>query len=144
MNFAEIENYLHEQIPLTNAMGVRVERYDDEKLVLTAPLEPNHNHLGTAFGGSLNALAMLAGYAVIWLEVGDRDCHVVVRDASVRFRRPVTGVLRASAERPPAAMRESFREELARTGRGRLFLQAIISEHGETAVEFGGNFIARR
>ena len=32
-------------------------------VVLTAPLEINHNHLGTAFGGSLAALATLAGCA---------------------------------------------------------------------------------
>lgn len=144
MDLAEIERYLHEHIPLTRAMGVGVESYDDEKLVLTAPLEPNHNHLGTAFGGSLNALAMLAGYAVIWLEVGDRNCHVVVRDASIRFRRPVAGVIRASARRPASAVRETFRGDLARTGHARLGLDVVIREGEETAVEFTGTYVARR
>lgn len=34
----ETEAYFHEKIPLTRAMGVRVESYDGRKLVLTAPL----------------------------------------------------------------------------------------------------------
>jgi len=69
----ETERFLHEQIPLTRAMGVRVRSWDGEKLWLSAPLEPNHNHLGTAFGGSLSALATLAGYSLLWLLLGDRE-----------------------------------------------------------------------
>ncbi len=61
MNLQGIESYLHREIPITAAMGIRVESYNEKELVLTAPLEPNHNHLGTAFGGSLSAIATLAG-----------------------------------------------------------------------------------
>ena len=64
----ETEEFLCAKIPLTRAMQVRVEGYDKSGLVLTAPLAANHNHLGTAFGGSLAALVMLAGYALLWLE----------------------------------------------------------------------------
>lgn len=144
MDLAEIERYLHQEIPITRAMGARVESCDEEKLVLTAPLEPNHNHLGTAFGGSLNTLAMLAGYVLVWLEVQDHGCHVVVRDAAIRFRKPVTGTLRACGRRPDAATARAFREEFAREGRARLRLEVSIAEDGETAVEFAGTYVARR
>ena len=66
-------------------MKVRVASWDEERLVLTAPLAPNHNHLNTAFGGSLSAMATLAGYAMIWLELGQGDGHVVIRDSAMRF-----------------------------------------------------------
>ena len=68
----DTERFLHEQIPLTQAMGVQIESYDEAQLVVTAPLEPNHNHLGTAFGGSLSALTTLTGYAMLWLQLGDQ------------------------------------------------------------------------
>ena len=60
------EHFLHEMIPLAKAMDVGVELSDDQKLVLTAPKEPNKNSLNTAFGGSLVSLATLAGYGVVW------------------------------------------------------------------------------
>jgi len=55
-------------------MGVTVEDYNGERLVLHDPLEANVNHLGTAFSGSLNALALLSGYGLLWLELQDHDC----------------------------------------------------------------------
>lgn len=144
MDLPKIERYLHREIPITRAMGVRVESRDGEKLVLTAPLAPNHNHLGTAFGGSLNALAMLAGYALIWLEVNDRECHVLVRDATINFRRPVTGTIRALCRRPEETRIGLFREEFGRRGRAKLGLEVVIEENGETAVEFSGIYVARK
>lgn len=80
-DITEIEGHFHRLIPITQAMGVRVESYDGQQLILRAPIALNHNHLGTAFGGSLNTLATLAGYGFLWLEVGDPGCHVVIRES---------------------------------------------------------------
>ena len=144
MSPAEITSYLHKNIPLTAAMGVEVESRDASGLVLVAPLEPNHNHLGTAFGGSLSAIATLAGYGVVWLALGDPDAHVVVGDGTLRFRRPVTKTIRAICRPSSSEVMPHFREEFTRNGRGRLKLQVTIEEDGEVAVEFEGTFIARR
>ena len=57
---AALEAFLHEKIPLTRAMGLRVAESSAARLVLEAPLAANVNHLGTAFGGSLHALPTLA------------------------------------------------------------------------------------
>lgn len=140
----ETEVYLHEQIPLTQAMGVTVESWDGTRLVLQAPLEPNHNHLGTAFGGSLSALATLAGYSLLWLMLGDREAHVVVRDSHIRYRHPVRGTLRAACSRPDDAVMQVFRRQFNETGRARLPLQVTIEEDGKICVEFEGTFVAMR
>ncbi|MBE2287767.1 MAG: YiiD C-terminal domain-containing protein [Prosthecobacter sp.] len=140
----ETEAYLHEQIPLTHAMGVTVESWNGARLVLQAPLEPNHNHLGTAFGGSLSALATLAGYSLLWLMLGDREAHVVVRDSHIRYRHPVRGTLRAACSRPDDAVMEVFRRQFNETGRARLSLPVTIEEDGKVCVEFEGTFVAMR
>ncbi len=57
----EAENYFHDQIPLTRAMGLRVVACDQNQFVVEAPVSLNSNHLQTAFGGSINAVATLAG-----------------------------------------------------------------------------------
>lgn len=119
----ETEAFLHEQIPITAAMGVSVAAYAaGEELTLTAPLTLNHNHLGTAFGGSLAAVATLAGYAFLWLELGDRAAHVVVAESHLAYRRPVEGDIRAICRRPPGAELETFLSTYAQEGRARVRL----------------------
>src|SRR5450432_2933317 len=141
---SETEEFLREQIPLARAMEVHVESYDSRQLTLTAPLSANHNHLGTAFGGSLAALVMLAGYALLWLELEDRAAHLVIAESTLKFRRPVTGVIRAICRRPEAAALAQFKADFAATGKARLQLEVTIEEDDEPALEFEGTYVARR
>lgn len=140
----ETETFLHTQIPLTQAMGVTVEGWDGQRLILQAPLEPNHNHLGTAFGGSLSALATLAGYSLLWLLLGDREAHIVVRDSSIRYRHPVCGVLRAFCQKPDEAEWQAFLQKWSDEGRAHLTLRVTIEHEEKVCVEFEGCFVAIR
>lgn len=139
-----IEQFLHEQIPLTRTMGVRVEGFDAEQLTLTAPLEPNHNHLGTAFGGSLSAIATLTGYALLWLELGDRDSHIVIKSSSMKYRRPVRSEIRSVCPRISPESLAAFRMKFSRTGKAGISLRVSIIENGLECVEFEGVFVALR
>lgn len=140
----ETEHFLHTQIPLTHAMEVRVESFDDDALIFTAPLAANHNHLGSAFGGSLAALAMIAGYSLLWLELDDRAVHIVISESQLRFRRPVTGTLRAVCRRPDSASLANFKNEFAAKGKARLQLDVAIETEGEIGVAFTGTYVAKR
>ena len=140
----ETERFLHAHIPLTRAMEVHAESFDEDALTLTAPLATNHNHLGTAFGGSLAALAMLAGYSLLWLELDDREVHIVIRESQLHFRRPVTGTIRAVCRRPDSASLMSFKEQLAEKGKARIQLETTIAAGGEIAVAFTGTYVAKR
>ncbi len=140
----EIEEFFHQQIPLTRAMALHVEAYDGIQLVLTAPIEVNHNHLGTAFGGSLAAMGMVAGYGLVWLMLGKREGHVVVRDASINFRRPVRGLLRAVCRRPNDATVADFLSKFASERNAHLRLEVTIQHDGRDAVHFEGTFVATK
>jgi thioesterase domain-containing protein len=143
-DLAATERFLHDRIPLTRAMGVKVETHDASGLVLTAPLDANHNHLGTAFGGSLAALATLAGYALLWLELGDRDAHLVIRRSELDYRHPVTGPLRAICRKPPEAELAAFRATFAKAGKARIRLAVTVEEAGRVCMAFAGTFVAIR
>lgn len=140
----EIEQFFHAKIPLTAAMGVRVEGYDTERLILAAPLTANHNHLGTAFGGSLAALLILSGYGLLWLELGDAESHIVVRNTLLDYLRPVRDPLRAICARPAASELATFKQTFARRGKARIELHATIEQEGQVAVAFRGLFVAIR
>jgi thioesterase domain-containing protein len=60
-----VEAYLHEHIPLSGNMVVRVVCCDESGVTPAAPLEPNINHRHTMFGGSVSALAIRAAWT--WL-----------------------------------------------------------------------------
>jgi thioesterase domain-containing protein len=139
-----IQELLHGKLPITRAMGVRVAEYDGRRLVLSAPLAENVNHLGTAFGGSLNALAVLSGYGLLWLELRDDECHIVIRESSISYERPVRGEIRASCSLPEAEVLAEFKRTLQQKGRARIALAATIEDEGVTAVRFRGTFVALR
>jgi thioesterase domain-containing protein len=139
-----IEELLHSKVPITRAMGVKVEHYDGERLVLVAPLDRNVNHLGTAFGGSLNALAVLSGYGLLWLELRDAESHIVIRESSISYERPVRGQLRAVCLRPEEEALTQFKETFHQKGKARISLSATIEDEGRAAVRFRGTFVALR
>ncbi len=144
MDIAALEQMLGATIPLAGAMGVRIVECAPERVIITAPLAANCNHLGTAFGGSLNALATLAGYGLVWALINDPSAHVVIRESHVRYERPVRGELRAVCFPPGEAETAQFLQQFRRKGKARVSLRSTIEEGGVTAVEFNGVFVARR
>jgi thioesterase domain-containing protein len=137
------EKFLHQQIPITRAMGVRVVSNDDNGLIVEAPVALNSNHLRTGFGGSINAVATLAAYGLLWLELDDPAVHVVVAESSIRFLRPVRETIQAICLHPPASELAAFRAQFAAKQKARITLRVNVIEQGQTAAEFHGIFVAR-
>ena len=141
---ADLERFLHEKIPLTVAMEVHVAECSDARLVLTAPLAPNRNHLQTAFGGSLHALATLSGYSLLWWLLREPNAHIVIRESTISYERPVRSTLRAVCDAPPAIDLERFRRDFARKGKARIGLAAVVEHDGEIAARFHATFVAMK
>ena len=137
------EKFLHEQIPITRAMGLRVAANDESGFTVEAPVALNSNHLRTAFGGSINSVATLAAYGFLWMELNDAAAHVVVAESSIRFLRPVRETIRATCVRPDANSLATFRNQFAEKRKARIALRVNVIEAGEIAAEFEGRFVAR-
>jgi len=139
----DAEEYFHEQIPITRAMGLRVVADDENGFIVEAPVALNSNHLGTAFGGSINAVATLAAYGFLWLELRDHGAHVVVAESSIRFLQPVRETIRAICRRPNPDDWAAFQTRFAAKGNARITLHVTVVEEGQTAADFEGVFVAR-
>ena len=139
----QAQAFLHEQIPITRAMGLRVMANDENGFVVEAPVALNSNHLRTAFGGSINAVATLAAYGFLWLELNEAAAHVVVAESSIRFLRPVRETIRAVCARPASDELEAFRAQFVAKRKARITLRVNVIEAGQTAAEFEGSFVAR-
>ena len=139
-----LQERIDREIMLAKPMGVIVESADDLSLVLRAPLAPNANHKGTAFGGSLYSLAVLAGWAWLtrFLATRKLDAEAVIQESSMRFLKPVHGEMRACLEIPAAADIDKFQKMLVRADRGRIRLQVKMHEGSALATIFDGLFAA--
>ena len=124
-------------------MGLRVVAHDDTGFTVDAPVALNSNHLRTAFGGSINAVATLAAYGFLWVELNDAAAHVVVAQSSIRFLRPVRETIRATCLRPDANTLAAYRDQFAEKRKVRIILRVDVTENRETAAEFEGQFVAR-
>jgi thioesterase domain-containing protein len=141
---AELGRVLAFELPITQHLGITVEQADVAGVALRLPLAPNRNHQGTMFAGSLNAVATLAGWAAVWLEVARAglSAAVVVQDSSIDYFRPVAGDCAARCDPPPAAARDRFLATLARHRRARLAVTVTITVGDEPAGRFHGRFVA--
>jgi len=124
-------------------MGLRVVRNDETGFTVEAPVALNSNHLRTAFGGSINAVATLAAYGFVWLELNEAAAHVVVAESSIRFLRPVRETIRATCARPDAESLAEFRRRFSEKQKAAITLHVSVTEAGEIAAEFEGRFVAR-
>lgn len=139
---ASLERTLHGEIPISQAMGIRVAGYDGASLKLAAPLDPNINHKCTAFGGSLFSLAVLCGWGMVHLKLAEASLHkhIVIQESSIRYLLPVDGDMEAECKLDEATLRH-FMRTLDRHGRARLSLDVVITHNKRTAVEFSGRYV---
>lgn len=141
---AYLEKTFHDLIPITREMGIRVLRYDGSTLVLTAPLAPNVNDKGTAFGGSLYSLLVLAGWGLVHLRLKEEGItgDAMIHESSATYSLPVTDDWQVSCSLPEAAEYQRFIDRLRTRGRARLALESRIMAGDRVAVSFRGNYAA--
>jgi thioesterase domain-containing protein len=139
-----LQQLIDREIMLAKPMGIIVESADETAVVLRAPLAPNANHKGTAFGGSLYSIAVLTGWAWITRFLATRrlDAEAVIQESSMRFLAPVHGEMRSSIEIPGDAEIDKFQRMLLRAARGRIRLQVNVHAGATLATVFDGLFAA--
>lgn len=146
MRLDEITAYLHAHIPITRSLGASAVGYDGATLRLSAPLAPNLNHAGTAFGGSLSALAVLAGWGLVHLNLRERGVpsRLVVQRSTLEFLAPVDGDFTATAALPSPEAWERFLATLDRHGRARVTVPAAIASSSGVDGRHEGTYAAFR
>lgn len=141
----ELEAFLYRQIPISQALGVRVTRADQTAVEITASLSANINHLGTAFGGSLNAILVIASYTWLFqiLECEDPHSHVILKTGHTEYLKPVKENIRAICHAPDPQDLDRFLQTFRKKRRGRIHLFAnVMTAEGE-ACRFKGEFVAQ-
>ncbi len=138
----ELNDYLNRHVPLFRAMQAQIQRCDAAGLALTAPLEPNVNDKGTAFGGSMAAIAALTGWTMTTLILRNHgeSAEIVIIDSHLKFLRPVREGIVAECVLPEPATAEQFIHRYQERGKARWTVEVVICADGEPAMTFKGQY----
>ncbi|MFY4817109.1 thioesterase domain-containing protein [Aliarcobacter butzleri] len=141
-----LENKLHNEIPLTKFMDLKIAKYDEKELITIAPLNKNINDKGTAFGGSLATLTIISGWSICWLiskelEINSENIVVIKNEHS--YRKPVKKELICHTKRPTKDEIENLKNKLLLKKSASIKISSQIIEDDEVCVDFTGYYVIK-
>jgi thioesterase domain-containing protein len=142
----ELQNKLYNEIPLTKMMELQIKDYNINELITTAPLEPNINDKGTAFGGSLSTLSIISAWSVCWLvsrELGFDSNNIVIIKNETSFRKPVIKKIICHTKKPSIQEIEILKQKLENKKSASIKIESQIIENGEICVDFVGYYVIK-
>lgn len=86
----EIRDLLESKVAFIERTGVKALVLDKGHIKLSAPLAGNESHLGTVYAGALFTLAEVPGGALFLTSFDVTRFYPVVKEMTIRFRRPAT------------------------------------------------------
>lgn len=135
-------------VPILEAMGIRLVEVRAGFAAAELPPEPNVNHFGVTYAGSLFSVAEMLG-GVLSLATFDLEGELagfvpLVKESTIRFRRPALGVVRASASLCDDDVAR-VRHDALETGKGEFVLEATLTDaQGEVVASTVGTYQLRR
>ena len=140
-----LQHELLADIPLARAMQLAVESFDGELLALVAPLAPNVNDKGCAFGGSLASVMTLAGWGLprLALDAEGVEAEIYVQDSTIRYLAPVWHDFSAIARVAEGESLQAFVVALRERGKARLRVHCRVPlPGGGDAATLEARFVA--
>jgi acyl-coenzyme A thioesterase PaaI-like protein len=131
----QARSFINEQVPFARHCGIEVIRLDDSVGEALLPeMSSLANHVGTQHAGALFTVAETASGACMLGLIGPRFARVtpLARTASITFRRPAQGPIRASAASTSAPSQIS--EQLDQDGRSSFSVSVELTDRDDTLV----------
>lgn len=124
------------------SLEIKIERLAEDLCELSAPLKANHNHKGTAFGGSLYNACVVAAYALVYSKNAKAELDLVIRDANIHYIGPVDTDFTVIAKIDKDEWAQMLKG-LNRKDRARIAVTAQVFNQGDNKVqcEFTGDFV---
>ncbi len=143
MNRQEAQQYIETNIPITKAMGMSINVLNRNEVRVGLPLARNLNHHGSAFGGSIESLFFVTGWAFIQLltENMTPEPLIVGRRGRVSFTGAIRKDFEARLHIPSEEVTDVFLQELKNKGKARITARSFIEMDGKICAEFEGDFV---
>lgn len=138
------EAKIRQEIPAIRHFPFRVEAVDSESVRVSARLADHLNHKGTAFGGSLYQLALIASYGLFFnlLETGGFETRdFVIAKGKISYKLPVPADFEALCSVEKSEV-ERFHRDLKSVGKADLNLSASIQCRSQICASMESRFVA--
>lgn len=144
MSPAELESRIRNEIPALGSAAFSIAAVEPLRVRVSARLNDHLNHKGTAFGGSLYQVALVACYGLFLQLLEEGGCPTrdfVIAEGRMRYRAPVPADFTAATEVDAAELR-AFLEELRHRGQASLPMRAMVLCQGSRCADFEARFKA--
>jgi thioesterase domain-containing protein len=142
----ELQEKLHNEIPLTKMMNIKIQDYNANELITSAPLDINVNDKGTAFGGSLSTMTIISAWSLCWLiakELGFDSKNIVVIKSENSYKSPVTKDIICYTQKPSKEEIEVLKQKLETKKSASIKINSSIIEDDKICVEFQGYYVIK-
>ena len=142
MNHKQLESLVHQEIPITKALDIRIAELSATSIKVMAPFEANKNIHNTAFAGSIYTVATIAGWSLVSHIAQHHDLQgsVVLAKADIQYKKPINGDIVAHCSVDDPAQLDTFIQSFERKNRARLHLTINVVESGDIKALLNANF----
>lgn len=139
----EMTSIVHQTVPILGAMGIEIVECRPGHAVALLPFEPNRNHVGTAYAGSLFSVAEVLCGVLALTSFTIEGYAPVVKSLSIEYLRPALGDVRASVEMSPEDIDRVLEEATAAGKSNYELIATVIDENGVTVATTVGQYQLR-
>lgn len=144
MSAEDLEKTIRQQIPALRQFSFHISELTPRTIRVDARLSDHINHKGTAFGGSLYQVALVASYGLFLhlMELNKIQTHdFVISKGEMHYRAPVTGNFHATL-RVSEADADHFLQTLQSQKKAELWLRTQVYTAQKLGAELKARFVA--
>lgn len=134
---------VHQTVPILGAMGIEVLEAEAGRAVALLPFEPNRNHVGTAYAGSLFSVAEVLGGILALSSLSLEGYAPVVKSVTINYLRPALTDVRATVEMSAAEIARVLAEATAVGKSNYELVVNVTDENGVTVATTTGEYQLR-
>ena len=142
--YRDLVSYLEKAIKIIDKKGMRILDFKKHFVKIMLPKEPNVNHIGTVYAGSLFSLADFAGGVLFFSSFDIRKYYPILKEVTITFKRPATTDMAVETSMTPEQA-EGIRKTADETGKADWALELELKdEQGSVCCIAQAKFQMRR
>jgi len=146
MQANELGQLLTTEIPIAGEIGIRNFKLSSDQFSFELPLDPNRNHKGTLFGGSLYSAGALSCYGLFLVGLRGSSIgtnNIVIAEGQMKYKAPVDQDAKVVASWNSDLEKEQFFKTLTLKNKARVLMRAHVFIGDQVCAEFSGLFVAQ-